>query len=230
MAVARASIAADFDFHHSKMTLISEPLPGVKVLRPFVFEDARGNFVKPFHEVQLAAHAIALTVREEFFSTSAANVLRGMHFQTPPHAHQKLVYCITGSVIDVVLDLRKNSPTFGQSVGFELSAANRHIVHIPVGFAHGFFTLKDNSCLVYKTDGIHAPANDGGILWNSFGFSWEERARALVEGANRIDVELANTNSTSTIQPLNPSISAFTPTLSERDSKFPAFANFHSPF
>ena len=154
------------------MELINEPLPGVKILRPFVFEDARGNFVKPFHEGQLAAHGISIQVREEFFSISAAGVLRGMHFQIPPHAHQKLVYCITGRVLDVLLDLRKNSPTFGQAASFELSAANRHIVHIPVGFAHGFLSLEDNSCLVYKTDAVHAPESDRGILWNSFGFEW----------------------------------------------------------
>ena len=154
------------------MQLIDEPLPGVKVLKPFVFEDSRGNFVKPFHEEQLAAHGIAMTVREEFFSTSAAAVLRGMHFQVPPHAHQKLVYCITGRVLDVVLDLRQESPTFGQARGFELSALNRHVVHIPVGFAHGFLSREDNSCLVYKTDAVHAAASDGGVLWDSFGFEW----------------------------------------------------------
>ena len=85
------------------MTLINEPLPGVKILRPFVFEDARGTFVKTFHQGQLAAHDIAMAVHEEFFSTSEAGVLRGMHFQVPPYAHQKLVYCIAGSVLDVVL-------------------------------------------------------------------------------------------------------------------------------
>jgi dTDP-4-dehydrorhamnose 3,5-epimerase len=154
------------------MELIDEPLPGVKILRPFVFEDARGNFVKPFHENQLAAHGIHIDVREEFFSTSAAGVLRGMHFQVPPHAHQKLVYCITGKVLDVLLDLRKESPTFGQSVAFELSASNRHVVYIPVGFAHGFYSLEDHSCLVYKTDAVHAPDSDRGVLWNSFGFDW----------------------------------------------------------
>lgn len=154
------------------MQLIDEPLPGVKILRPFVFEDARGNFVKPFHEGQLAAWGISLHVREEFFSTSATGVLRGMHFQIPPNAHQKLVYCITGRVLDVLLDLRKDSPTFGKSTSFELSAANRHVVYIPVGFAHGFLSLEDNSCLVYKTDAVHAPESDRGILWNSFGFEW----------------------------------------------------------
>jgi dTDP-4-dehydrorhamnose 3,5-epimerase-like enzyme len=73
-----------------------------------------------------------MTVREEFFSTSAAGVVRGMHFQTPPHAHNKLVYCITGKVVDVLLDLRKDSPTYGKSTSFELSADNRHIVFIPI--------------------------------------------------------------------------------------------------
>ncbi|WP_193210814.1 dTDP-4-dehydrorhamnose 3,5-epimerase [Luteolibacter marinus] len=154
------------------MELISEPLPGVRVLRPFVFEDARGNFVKPFHEGQLAAHGIEMTVREEFFSTSAAGVLRGMHFQVPPHAHQKLVYCISGRVLDVVLDLRRDSPGYGRCAAFELSAANHHVVHIPVGLAHGFLSLEDQSCLVYKTDAVHAPDCDAGILWNSFGFDW----------------------------------------------------------
>jgi dTDP-4-dehydrorhamnose 3,5-epimerase len=154
------------------MDLISEPLPGVNILRPFVFEDARGCFVKPFHEGQLKAHGISFQVREEFFSTSAANVLRGMHFQLPPHAHQKLVYCIQGRVLDVLLDLRTGSATFGQSCGFELSAANRHVLHIPVGFAHGFLSMEDGSCLVYKTDTVHAPESDAGVRWDSFGFDW----------------------------------------------------------
>jgi len=204
------------------MNLISEPLPGVKVLRPFVFEDTRGNFVKPFHADQLATHGITIHVQEEFFSTSAAGVLRGMHFQTPPHAHQKIVYCITGRVLDVVLDLRKDSSTFGQSAGFELSAANRHIVHIPVGFAHGFYSLEDNSCLVYKTDAVHAPAHDGGILWNSFGFPWKESTEFKL----KVEVE--------EVASLEPKLAAstvpFAPTISERDCKFPTFAEFASPF
>jgi dTDP-4-dehydrorhamnose 3,5-epimerase len=154
------------------MTLVSEPLPGVKILRPFVFEDARGNFVKPFHEEQLATQGIQMIVREEFYSTSVAGVLRGMHFQIPPHTHQKLVYCVRGRVHDVLLDLRKDSPTYGEAAGFELSADNHHVVHIPVGYAHGFLSLEDDSCLVYKTDAVHAPESDKGVLWNSFAYEW----------------------------------------------------------
>lgn len=154
------------------MTIVSEPLPGVKVLQPFVSVDERGEFVKPFHEGQLAAHGISMTLREEFFSISSAGVLRGMHFQVPPRAHQKLVYCIAGRVLDVLLDLRAASPAFGRSAAFELSAVNRHIAYIPVGIAHGFLSLEDDSCVIYKTDAVHAPDCDKGIRWDSFGFVW----------------------------------------------------------
>jgi dTDP-4-dehydrorhamnose 3,5-epimerase/CDP-3, 6-dideoxy-D-glycero-D-glycero-4-hexulose-5-epimerase len=162
------------------MNLINEPLPGVKILRPFIFEDFRGNFVKPYHENQLSKHGIEFSIREEFFSTSAMNVLRGMHFQTPPHAHQKLIYCIRGKVSDVLLDLRKESPTFGKSVALELSDTNHHVLFLPIGIAHGFLTLKDNSCLIYKTDTVHNPESDKGILWNSFGHDWQIQPTAAI--------------------------------------------------
>jgi dTDP-4-dehydrorhamnose 3,5-epimerase len=129
--------------------------------------------VKPFHEVQLAAFDIRMNVREEFYSTSAKNVLRGMHFQTPPHAHQKLIYCIKGKVSDVVLDLRRESPTYGQSVSLELSSQNKHVLYLPVGMAHGFLSLEDDCCLVYKTDAVYSHNHDRGILWNSFGHDWD---------------------------------------------------------
>lgn len=161
------------------MNLISEPLPGVKVLEPFIHRDPRGDFVKPFHEGQLAEHGIKLSIKEEFFSTSAKGVLRGMHFQRPPHAHQKLIYCIAGSVLDVVLDLRVGSRTYGQSRGVVLSAENHHQIFIPAGFAHGFLSLEAHSCLVYKTDAVHSPSHDAGILWNSFGFAWPANSPQL---------------------------------------------------
>lgn len=154
------------------MQLIDEPLPGTKVFKPFVFVDARGNFVKPFHEDQFAEHGIQMHVREEFYSTSAKDVLRGMHFQVPPHAHQKIIYCIRGKVLDVLLDLRKESSTFGCSVGIELSQQNRHVLFVPKGFAHGFLSLENDSCLVYKTDAVHVKDSDCGVRWDSFGFDW----------------------------------------------------------
>lgn len=175
------------------MQLIDEPLAGVKILKPFVFEDERGNFVKPFHEGQLAEHGLSLNLKEEFFSTSEANVLRGMHFQLPPHQHNKLVYCLTGKVWDVVVDLRRNSATFGKAVGFELSAKNRHCVYIPIGFGHGFFSQEPNSCLIYKTDAVHAPEADAGIAWDSLGYDWPLGEKApVVSGRDLTHSRLAD--------------------------------------
>lgn len=154
------------------MKLIGEYLDGVKLIEPFVFSDARGSFVKPFHENDLSKLGIEMQVREEFFSISHQGVLRGMHFQTPPHAHSKLIYCSRGGVLDVVLDIRKASPTYGQAANFELSDENHYVVCIPKGFAHGFVSLSADSCLIYKTDCVYAPDSDEGILWDSFGFEW----------------------------------------------------------
>jgi len=152
--------------------LLREPLPGVKILRPFQHADERGCFVKTFHDGGLASHGLHMILREEFYSVSARNVIRGMHFQLPPHAHQKIVTCLRGRVLDVVLDLRQGSPAYGKSVALELSDRNRLIAWLPVGVAHGFLSLEDDSCVVYKTDTVHNPAFDSGLRWDSFGFPW----------------------------------------------------------
>src|ERR1035437_2690369 len=105
------------------MKLVPTELPGLQLLRPRIFRDERGSFVKTFHAGQFRELGLDFEPREEFFSTSAKGVLRGRHFHLPPAAHAKLVYCIAGSVLDVVLDLRKDSPTFGHCGARELSAA-----------------------------------------------------------------------------------------------------------
>lgn len=154
------------------MKVIREALNGALLLEPFQHRDERGDFVKPYHMGQLGNLGIQLAVAEEFFSTSQLGVIRGMHFQAPPHDHQKLIYCITGRVEDVIVDLRRGSPSYGEYASFELSAENRAVLFIPRGFAHGFATLEDQSCLVYKTDAVHHPSSDAGIRWNSFGYRW----------------------------------------------------------
>ena len=154
------------------MKLISTPLPGVKLLQPFIHQDNRGDFVKSFHVGQLEEHDISLEIKEEFFSYSNSNVIRGFHFQNPPHAHAKLIYCIKGHVLDVVMDIRISSETYGQCAGIELSDENHYIMYIPVGFAHAFASLEESSCLVYKTDAVHVPIADAGILWSSVDFNW----------------------------------------------------------
>lgn len=147
-------------------------LDGLLLARPRLFADARGSFVKTFHEGFFREAGIAFTLREEFFSVSKQNVIRGMHFQTPPSAHNKLVYCVTGKILDVVLDIRTSSPTYGAFRSFELSAENRLLLYIPIGFAHGFRALTDDACMIYKTDALYDPSRDCGIRWDSFDFDW----------------------------------------------------------
>jgi dTDP-4-dehydrorhamnose 3,5-epimerase len=134
--------------------------------------DQRGSFLKIFHQNSFINMDLECPITEQFFSVSKKNVLRGMHFQTPPYAHVKLVTCILGSALDVVLDLRKGSPTYGRSVSFELSPASGLSVWIPKGMAHGFLSLEDQTGMLYNTTHVHVPESDAGICWNSFGFSW----------------------------------------------------------
>jgi dTDP-4-dehydrorhamnose 3,5-epimerase/CDP-3, 6-dideoxy-D-glycero-D-glycero-4-hexulose-5-epimerase len=155
------------------MTILSQPFPGTCLLQPKVFEDFRGDFVKTFHAGLFSELGIDFAPVEEFFSTSKRGVLRGMHFQLPPHDHAKLVYCVRGRVLDVLLDLRRGSPTFGQAASAELSRQNHHQFFIPAGVAHGFLSLEDDSVMVYKTTSVHAPSHDSGVRWDSFGFDWQ---------------------------------------------------------
>ncbi len=154
------------------MELVPTDLTGLHIIRPRIFHDVRGSFVKTYHCDAFRKLGLDFEPQEEFFSTSAKNVLRGMHFQSPPAAHAKLVYCIAGRVLDVALDLRKNSPTFGHSCARELNAVNREMFFIPTGFAHGFLALEDNTTMVYQTSTVHSPAHDAGVRWDSFGFAW----------------------------------------------------------
>jgi dTDP-4-dehydrorhamnose 3,5-epimerase/CDP-3, 6-dideoxy-D-glycero-D-glycero-4-hexulose-5-epimerase len=152
--------------------VIDEPMVGLKLLEPCIFEDTRGLFIKSYHSRLWSELGIKFSLEEEFYSISKKDVIRGMHFQLPPYAHDKVVYCISGEVLDVVLDMRKDSNTYGQSFALSLSAANRQILYIPRGFAHGFLSLSEASCMVYKTNTIYVPEFDAGICWDSFGFEW----------------------------------------------------------
>jgi dTDP-4-dehydrorhamnose 3,5-epimerase len=155
------------------------PLPGVRLLEPRLFRDERGTFVKIYHEEAFSSMGVHFAWREEYYSISQRGVLRGMHFQVPPAEHSKLIYCSRGRVLDVLLDLRLDSATFARSAGLELSAANRRVLFIPSGLAHGFLSLEDDSTLVYKTSTVHSPEHDAGIRWDSFGFNWDVTAPVL---------------------------------------------------
>lgn len=147
-------------------------LEGVKKLTPVVRPDDRGFFVKTFHKTSFAEAGIHTDFPEHFFSKSRKNVVRGMHFQTPPHAQAKVVFCVTGSVRDVVLDLRKGSPTYGEHIAEVLSSEDWGALYLPPGFAHGFVALEDDTTMAYLVGAEYAPSNDTGVRWDSFGCDW----------------------------------------------------------
>jgi dTDP-4-dehydrorhamnose 3,5-epimerase/CDP-3, 6-dideoxy-D-glycero-D-glycero-4-hexulose-5-epimerase len=153
------------------MKILTQLLPGCFLLQLHKLEDKRGCFVKTYHEDLCTTLGVNLDIREEFYSISHKNVLRGMHFQMPPHAHDKLVFCVRGEVRDVLLDLRSGAG-YGRVATAHLSGENGLILFIPKGIAHGFVALTDESLMLYKTSTVHSPESDCGIRWDSFGFDW----------------------------------------------------------
>jgi dTDP-4-dehydrorhamnose 3,5-epimerase len=153
------------------MTSSPTALPGVLLLTNFVSNDKRGVFVKTFHAPQFQQQELATDFRESYYSISHRDVIRGMHFQLPPHEHDKLVYVTQGEILDVIIDLRRGSATFGQHVALRL-VEHTQAVYIPRGCAHGFLTLSDTATVVYNVTSVYEPTADAGIRWDSFGFEW----------------------------------------------------------
>lgn len=147
-------------------------LNDAQVLTLPAFADNRGLFVKTFHDTTLKQGGIEFTLKESYFSVSKKDVIRGMHFQQPPHQHAKIVFCPVGAILDVIIDLRKGSPTYRQFVAQELSAENHKAFYIPEGFAHGFKALTEDAITYYLVSSEYSQAHDTGILYNSFGFDW----------------------------------------------------------
>jgi len=157
------------------ITLIESKLAGCYEIQPQIFKDNRGMFIKTFHEDVFKQFALRTDFVEEYYSVSKKNVLRGLHFQTPPAAHTKLVYCTQGMVLDAVVDLRKGSSTYGEFMLFQLSAGKANMVYIPEGFAHGFFVISDSATMMYKVTSVYSPEHDQGIRWDSVGIDWGNR-------------------------------------------------------
>jgi dTDP-4-dehydrorhamnose 3,5-epimerase len=151
----------------------------VQKVEPRRHGDARGWFSETYSEPAFAALGITCRFVQDNHSLSVpAFTLRGLHFQTPPFGQDKLVRCIRGRIFDVVVDVRRGSPTYGQWVSAELSAENGHQLFVPIGFAHGFLTLEPECEVIYKVSNTYAPDHDGGIRWDSVGIDWP-----LPEGA-----------------------------------------------
>ena len=159
------------------MKLLSTAIAEVKLLAPAVQKDGRGFFLESFRQDLFnAATGSDYKFIQDNHSRSSKGVLRGLHYQLPPHAQGKLVRVTSGAVFDVAVDIRHSSPTFGQWVGAELTAENHHQLWIPPGFAHGFLVLSDTADFVYKTTAYYAPESDRGLLWNDadIGIAWPQ--------------------------------------------------------
>ena len=155
------------------MQIEQTSLPGVVILTPARFGDARGFFSETWSRRRLAEAGIDIDFVQDNHSVSArAGTLRGLHFQSPPHAQTKLVRCGRGALYDVAVDIRRGSATYGQWVGVELSAENGRQLLIPAGFLHGFVTRADDTEIVYKCSDYYAPDCDGAVAWNSVGIDW----------------------------------------------------------
>jgi dTDP-4-dehydrorhamnose 3,5-epimerase len=157
------------------MKVINTTIPEVLIFEPKVFGDSRGYFMESFRQKVVEEHIGQVNFVQDNESFSQYGVLRGLHFQRPPHTQGKLVRVLQGEVLDVAVDIRLNSPTYGQHVAVKLSADNKRQLWIPRGFAHGFAVLSPTALFSYKCDNYYAPEYDGGILWNdpAIGIDWQ---------------------------------------------------------
>jgi dTDP-4-dehydrorhamnose 3,5-epimerase len=157
------------------VNIIETALPGVLIIEPKVFGDSRGFFMETWNAPTFAEAGLDLAFVQDNHSRSQKGVLRGLHFQNPG-PQGKLVRVTNGAVFDVAIDLRAASPTFGQWVGVELSAANKRMFWVPEGFAHGFLTLEDDTDFLYKCTAPYAPANEFTLAWDdpAVGIDWPE--------------------------------------------------------
>lgn len=182
------------------MEIIKTDIPGLLILEPRIFRDARGYFFESFNQREFFNNVAPVEFVQDNQSMSTRGVMRGLHFQRPPHTQAKLVRCVQGRVLDVAVDIRRNSPTYGRHVAVELTQDNHRQFFIPRGFAHGFAVLSDEAIFQYKCDNYYAPQADGGISITdpTLGIDWR------LDPADAI--------------------------LSEKDTRHPLLADFDTPF
>jgi dTDP-4-dehydrorhamnose 3,5-epimerase len=154
---------------------------GFVELQPAIRMDTRGSFIKTFHQQFFAANNLATSFCEQYYSLSKQGVLRGLHFQLPPHDQAKLVFCVVGEILDVAVDLRTDSPTFGEHAKIILSAERANLAYLTTGLAHGFYVLSDSAIIVYNVTTVYAPAYDAGIRWDKAGVQWPDPSPIISE-------------------------------------------------
>ena len=182
------------------MKFLNTSIEGLVIIEPTVFGDNRGYFLESYNKKKFEEAIGKVSFVQDNESKSSKGVLRGLHFQKPPYAQAKLVRCIEGKVLDVAVDIRDGSETYGKHVSVELSGENKKQVFIPRGFAHGFLVLSNTAIVSYKVDNNYAPAHDAGIRWDdpTLNIQWGVNEREVL--------------------------------VSEKDTKLPFFSEFESPF
>lgn len=181
------------------MEISQTELPGVVLLTPRRFSDDRGFFSETYSKRALAEHGITLDFVQDNHSVSReVGTVRGLHYQSPPHAQDKLVRCGQGALFDVAVDVRRGSPTYGKWVGYELSAENGRQLLVPAGFVHGFSTLQPDTEIIYKCTDFYAPECDGAVRWDdpTIGIDWQlNGAEALLSSKDAVAPLLADFDS-----------------------------------
>lgn len=160
------------------MEVINTGIEGVVIIEPRIFKDERGYFYESFSQREFEEKVCRTTFVQDNQSKSSYGVLRGLHFQKPPHCQSKLVRCIKGAVLDVAVDIRKGSPTFGRYVAVELTEENHRQFFVPRGFAHGFAVLSEEAVFQYKCDNFYCKESEGAIAWNDPALNIEWRIPA----------------------------------------------------
>ena len=182
------------------MNVIKTDIDGVVIIEPKIFKDSRGYFFESFNDLEFLNNVAIADFVQDNESKSSYGVMRGLHFQKPPHTQAKLVRCVKGTVLDVAVDIREGSPTYGKHVAVELTEDNHRQLFIPKGFAHGFSVLSNTAIFQYKCDDFYHPESDGGIniLDDSLGIDWKIPTDKAI--------------------------------LSDKDTKRPLFKDFITPF
>ena len=173
-----------------------QKIKDVILVKPKVFGDNRGFFLESYKKSEFYANGIDVEFNQDNHSKSTKGVLRGLHYQANPHGQAKLVRCARGRIYDVAVDIRPDSETFGQYVKVELTEENKHMLYIPVGFAHGFVALTDEVEILYKASGEYAPQADRGIIWNDkdINIDWEIDFEPLLSEKDKNQPSLKNIN------------------------------------
>lgn len=176
------------------MDILETKLHGLCILEPRVFEDVRGYFLESYNKETFKKIGIDVDFVQDNQSLSSKGTLRGLHFQKPPYAQAKLVRVITGSILDVVVDIRLGSKTYGEYFSVVLSGKNKRMLYIPEGFAHGFLSLEDNTLIQYKCSDLYNKESEGGVVWNDpdININWGIDYEPIISDKDKNNIFLKN--------------------------------------